>query len=55
MKGIVNLHHFLNPDVKPVTRNTVKSDILKLYHSEMEKLKKELESIPGKICLTSDL
>ena len=54
-EGIVDLHRFLNPDVKPITRNTVKSDILKLYQSEMEKLKKELESAPSKICLTSDL
>ena len=49
------LHIFLNPDVKPICRNTAKSDVLKIYKRERENLKRALESVPGKICLTSDL
>ena len=28
------LHIFLNPDVKPICRNTAKSDVLKIYKRE---------------------
>ncbi|XP_030970702.1 zinc finger BED domain-containing protein RICESLEEPER 2-like [Quercus lobata] len=49
------LHIFLNPDVKPICRNTAKSDVLKIYKRERENLKRALELVPGKICLTSDL
>lgn len=54
-QGIRDLHKFLNPTVQTLSRNTAKSDKLKLYNREKEKLKKELEMIPGRICLTSDL
>ncbi|KAK4568458.1 hypothetical protein RGQ29_004027 [Quercus rubra] len=49
------LHIFLNPDVKPICRNTTKSDVLKIYKREIENLKRALELVPGKIYLTSDL
>ncbi|KAA8534088.1 hypothetical protein F0562_031719 [Nyssa sinensis] len=54
-EGIRNLHSFLNPTVKPITRNTAKYDVLKLYKRERDKLKHVIESIPSRICLTSDL
>ncbi|KAI5446622.1 hypothetical protein KIW84_014457, partial [Lathyrus oleraceus] len=54
-EGIVDLLCFLHPDVKSISRNIAKSDVLKLYRKEKEKLKSYLQSIPGKICLTSDL
>ncbi|XP_058750882.1 zinc finger BED domain-containing protein DAYSLEEPER-like [Vicia villosa] len=54
-EGIVNLLSFLHPDVKSMTRNTAKSDVLKVFRKEKENLKSYLQSIPGKICLTSDL
>jgi hypothetical protein len=53
--GIEDLHCFLHPHVKGISRNTAKSDVLKLYRKEKENLKCYLRSIPGKICLTSDL
>src|SRR4051812_35575424 len=54
-EGIVKLLGFLHPDVKSMTRNTAKSDVLKVFRKEKENLKSYLQSIPGKICLTSDL
>ena len=49
------IHILLNPDVKPICRNTTKSDILKIYKRERENLKCALELVPGKIFLTLDL
>ena len=49
------LHYFLNPQVKSISRNTAKSDVLMVYEKEKEILKFVLESIPSRICLTSDL
>ena len=46
---------FLNPYVKSISRNTTKSDMLKIYRREKEKVKKELELVLSQICLTSDL
>lgn len=54
-EGIINLLCFLHPDVKSISINTAKSDVLKVYRKEKEKLKSYLQSIPGKNCLTSDL
>ena len=54
-EGIRELHNFLNPDVKSISRNTAKLDILKAYKREKEQLKHALELIPSRICLTSDL
>ncbi|KAA8519967.1 hypothetical protein F0562_014223 [Nyssa sinensis] len=54
-EGIRDFHSFLNPTVKPITRNTAKFDVLKLYKREKDKLKHVIESIPSRICLTSDL
>ena len=54
-EGIVDVHNFLHPGVKLITRNTAKSDVVNLYKLEKVKLKQELASISGKICLTSDL
>lgn len=38
-------HILLNPDVKPIFRNTAKSDFLKIYMREKENLKHALESV----------
>ncbi|KAL4632156.1 hypothetical protein ACB092_04G031900 [Castanea dentata] len=37
------LHIFLNPNVKPICRNTTKSDVMKIYKRERENLKRALE------------
>ncbi|XP_050919405.1 zinc finger BED domain-containing protein DAYSLEEPER [Lathyrus oleraceus] len=41
-EGIVDLLYFLHPDVKSISRNTAKSDVLKVYRKEKEKLKSYL-------------
>ncbi|KAM0058901.1 putative transcription factor/ chromatin remodeling BED-type(Zn) family [Helianthus debilis subsp. tardiflorus] len=50
-----NLHKFLHGDVKFITRNTAKADVLKIYEREKMILKDKLEKVTGRICLTSDL
>ncbi|KAJ0667094.1 putative transcription factor/ chromatin remodeling BED-type(Zn) family [Helianthus annuus] len=50
-----NLHKFLHGDVKFITRNTAKADVLKIYEREKIILKDKLERVTGRICLTSDL
>ncbi|XP_016165006.1 zinc finger BED domain-containing protein RICESLEEPER 2-like [Arachis ipaensis] len=46
---------YISPTLKLPTRNTVKSDIVKVHKREAVKLKKILVSIANRICLTSDL
>ncbi|XP_023909364.1 zinc finger BED domain-containing protein RICESLEEPER 2 [Quercus suber] len=49
------LHYYLNPDVKTISRNTAKLDVIKIYRREKENLKHDLKSIIGRFCLSSDL
>ena len=46
---------YINPDLVCTSRNTLVSDITKIYDREKEKLKQVLGSILNSICLTSDL
>ncbi|CAN0843769.1 Zinc finger BED domain-containing protein DAYSLEEPER [Linum grandiflorum] len=50
-----DIHRYLNSSVNPISRNTVKSDILKIHARMKEELKITLQKIPGRICLTSDM
>ena len=43
------------PDYKPISRKAITFDMQKLYLFEKNKLKKVLEKIPSRVCLTSDL
>ena len=54
-KGIRKVFNYLNSNVKHISRNTSKADVLKLYKKEKDDVKNKLKSIPGKIRLTSDL
>lgn len=45
---------YLNPDVKFVSRNMTRSDVIKFFAREKEKLKCFLESFPGRVAFTSD-
>ena len=49
------IHILLNPDVKPISQNTAKSNVLKIYKRKKENLRHALELVPSRICLTSDL
>ncbi|KAF7839842.1 zinc finger BED domain-containing protein RICESLEEPER 2-like [Senna tora] len=54
-KGIRKWIKYLNPDVIMPSRNTVVSDVKKIYEKEKEKLKQEMARIPNRVCLTSDV
>ena len=54
-EGFRDLCNYLNPDAKPISRNTAKADVLKLYKKHKENLRHKLLLSPGRICLTSDL
>ena len=53
--GIRKVVRYLNSDVKHISRNTSKANVLKLYKKEKDNVKNKLKSIPSRICLTSDL
>ncbi|KAI3804346.1 hypothetical protein L1987_25818 [Smallanthus sonchifolius] len=53
--GFRELFTYLQPDVNIITRNIVKSDLLKMYKREKEKVKNMLIESPERLCLTSDL
>ncbi|XP_059629599.1 zinc finger BED domain-containing protein RICESLEEPER 2-like [Cornus florida] len=54
-EGIRNMCHYLNEEAQPVSRNTAKVDILRMYKNEKGRLRHMLESTNGRISLTSDL
>ena len=53
--GIRSIFEYLHSNKILVSRNTVKSDIIKLHVREKIRLKLSLETTSGRICLTSDL
>uniref|UniRef100_A0A803MNZ9 hAT-like transposase RNase-H fold domain-containing protein n=1 Tax=Chenopodium quinoa TaxID=63459 RepID=A0A803MNZ9_CHEQI len=52
--AVRKLINYINPDVKLVSRNTLKADVLKMFKREKDKLKEELSVVKGRISLTSD-
>ncbi|XP_026444345.1 zinc finger BED domain-containing protein RICESLEEPER 2-like [Papaver somniferum] len=46
---------YLNVDVETISRNTTRSDILKMHKFQKEIIRKKLQCAPGKICLTLDM
>ncbi|CAN1122345.1 Zinc finger BED domain-containing protein RICESLEEPER 2 [Linum perenne] len=54
-EGNRDIHRYLNATVNPISRNTIKSDILIIHGRMKEELKCALREIPGRICLTSDM
>ncbi|KAL2906112.1 Zinc finger BED domain-containing protein RICESLEEPER 2 [Bienertia sinuspersici] len=52
--SIRNIFLYLNPETKLFSRNTAKTDVLKVYEIEKKRLIDMLRSIPGKISLPSD-
>ncbi|XP_026451342.1 zinc finger BED domain-containing protein RICESLEEPER 2-like [Papaver somniferum] len=46
---------YLNVDVETISRNTTRSDILKMHKFQKEVIRKKLQCSPGKMCLTSDM
>ncbi|CAL1354099.1 unnamed protein product [Linum trigynum] len=54
-KGNRDVHSYLNGQAKPISRNTHKSDIVKIHERMKEELKSSLQKISSRICLTSDM
>ena len=54
-EGVTAVNKILNPEFKPISRNTAKTDCTKVFLIEKEKLKSLLATLPGRICLTSDV
>lgn len=46
---------YLNLDYIPITRNTAKADVVRIYKRKKEKIKIEMANTPCRISLTSDL
>ena len=53
--GFRRYSNSLNPDFKVISRNTLKSDIMRGYKEEKEKLKKLISSQEGRVAITSDM
>ncbi|KAK2436004.1 zinc finger BED domain-containing protein RICESLEEPER [Trifolium repens] len=53
--AVLATNKILNPDFVPICRNTAKTDCMLVFSSEKERLKSVLASIPGRVCLTSDV
>ena len=54
-EGVWVVNRVLNPNFKPISRNTAKVDCWNDFLSEKTKLKSILTNIPDRICLTSDV
>ncbi|KAK9184601.1 hypothetical protein WN943_024951 [Citrus x changshan-huyou] len=54
-KGFREMMAHTNPVVKPMSRNTLKSEISKLYHIEKIKTLHMLEKNQGRVAITTDL
>ncbi|KAK9221534.1 hypothetical protein WN944_009961 [Citrus x changshan-huyou] len=54
-KGFREMMAHANPVVKPMSRNTLKKEILKLYHIENVKTLNLLEKNHGRVAITTDL
>ncbi|WZZ54355.1 hypothetical protein YC2023_054462 [Brassica napus] len=46
---------YANSSIEYWSRNTAAFDVLKIYESEKQKLRKILNDFPGRVCLTTDL
>nr|GFC14798.1 zinc finger BED domain-containing protein RICESLEEPER 2-like [Tanacetum cinerariifolium] len=53
-EGVRDVFKYLERDVTHITRNTRKTDMLKLHGVESKRLRHELLSCPSRICLTSN-
>ena len=53
--GLNDVFVYLNPNVKLISRNTLKANVLKVYKREKVRLKIVLSKHLGRVCLTSDL
>lgn len=53
-EGIRAVFSYLCPEVKHVSRHTIKNDVMKIYAKEKSKLNEALKHAPGRVAVTSD-
>ena len=53
-EGIRDIFRYLHPDIQLMSRNTAKSDAVKLYKKEKSRIKNLLEDAPGRVSFTFD-
>ena len=53
-EGVWTVNRVLNPNFKPISRNTTEADCWNVFLSEKTKLKSILANVPRRICLTYD-
>ncbi|XP_058181153.1 zinc finger BED domain-containing protein RICESLEEPER 2-like [Rhododendron vialii] len=54
-EGVRNIFTYLNPEAHSISRRTVRTAILSLHEKEYRTLGRNLRTLPGRVCLTSDL
>ncbi|KAL5556060.1 hypothetical protein UlMin_038296 [Ulmus minor] len=54
-EGVRSILQYLRPEVQLVSRNTIKSDCMKIHQKEKARMKSLLHAAPGRISITSDL
>ncbi|KAL5573655.1 hypothetical protein UlMin_023252 [Ulmus minor] len=54
-EGVRSILQYLRPEVQLVSRNTIKSDCMKIHQKEKARVKSLLHAAPGRISITSDL
>jgi hypothetical protein len=54
-EGIREMLQYLRNDVPLISRNIAKSDVIKMYQREKQRVKFMLNASHGRVCLTSDL
>ncbi|KAL5581789.1 hypothetical protein UlMin_014231 [Ulmus minor] len=54
-EGVRSILQYLRPEVQLVSRNTIKSDCMKIHQKEKARVKSLLHAAPGRISKTSDL
>ncbi|KAL3499859.1 hypothetical protein ACH5RR_038952 [Cinchona calisaya] len=54
-EGIRDLHKCLNEEAIPISRNTIKAHVIRMYSRERDNLKCALGQVKSRICLVFDL
>ena len=54
-EGVRSILQYLRPEVQLVSRNTIKSECMKIHQKEKARVKSLLHAASGRISITSDL
>ena len=53
-KRVIDVHEYLNPNVKYIPRNTCKANMFELYQKSKSRIKELLSTCLGRVSLTTD-